>query len=249
MTGQPAGGPGVKQAIVIGASSGIGRALAVRLAREGWAVGVAARRLPLLLELQAEIGRGASVRRMDVTDTARAMALLEAWIEELGGVDLVVLSAGTGHVNPDLAWDPEDETIAVNVRGFTAMANVALRYFVRRGSGHLVAISSLAALRGHGSAPAYNASKAFVSTYMDGLRHRVARLGLPIAITDIQPGFVDTAMAQGPHRFWVASPGQAAEQIRQAIRRRRTRAIVTRRWRLIAWLIRLTPGFVHRRID
>jgi short-subunit dehydrogenase len=238
----------MNKAIVIGASSGIGRALALRLARAGYAVGLTARRLPLLLELQAGIGPRAFVRQMDVSDPAHAMPSLEALIEQMQGVDLIVVNAGTGHINPDLAWGLEDETIGVNVLGFTAMANVAFRYFVRRGTGHLVSISSIAALRGHGAAPAYNASKAFVSTYMDGLRHRVARLHSPIAITDIQPGFVDTAMAQGPHVFWAASPEKAAEQIYQVIRRRRRRAVITRRWRLIAWLIRLTPDFIHRRI-
>jgi short-subunit dehydrogenase len=251
---EPAAAPSAKRAIVIGASSGIGRALALRLAREGYAVGLTARRLPLLLELQAEIGpsgpgsAGCPVKQMDVADTARAMTLLEELIEELGGVDLVVVNAGTGHINPELAWEPEAETLGVNVLGFTAMANVAYRYFVRRGTGHLVGISSIAALRGSGVAPAYNASKAYVSTYLDGLRHKLARLRLPVAVTDIQPGFVRTAMAQGPHVFWAASPGKAAEQIWQAIRRRRKRAIITRRWRLIAWLMRLLPDGVYHRL-
>jgi short-subunit dehydrogenase len=254
VTAESAAAPPAKRAIVIGASSGIGRALALRLAREGYAVGLTARRLPLLLELQAEIGSrgprsaGCPVRQMDVSDTARAMALLEDLIEEMGGADLVVLNAGTGHINPDLAWEPEEETIGVNVLGFAAAANVAYRHFVLRGTGHLVSISSIAALRGSGVAPAYNASKSFVSTYMDGLRHKLARLHLPVAITDIQPGFVRTAMAQGPHVFWAASPEQAAEQIWQAIRRRRKRAIITRRWRLIAWLMRLLPDAVYHRI-
>jgi short-subunit dehydrogenase len=240
-----------RRAIVVGASSGIGRALALRLAREGYSVGLAARRLPLLLELQAEIGPGGPgcpVRQLDVSDTPRAMVLLEELIEELGGVDLVVLSAGTGQLNPDLEWAPEAETLAVNVLGFAAMANVAYRHFVRRGSGHLVGISSIAARRGGGGAPAYNASKSFVSAYLDGLRHRLARLGSPVAVTDVQPGFVRTAMAQGPNVFWAASPEKAAEQIWQAIRRRRKRAIVTRRWNLVAWLMRFLPDAVYHRL-
>jgi len=248
VTAGPAAGPPVRRAIVVGASSGIGRALALRLAHEGYAVGLAARRLPLLLELQAEIGPRAHVRQLDVADTARAMTRLEELIAELGGADLIVVSAGTGHVNPDLAWEHEEETLEVNVLGFAAMANVAYRYFVGRGAGHLVGISSIAALRGSGVAPAYNASKAFVSAYLDGLRHKLARLGSPVAITDVQPGFVRTAMAQGPHVFWAASPEEAAEQIWWAIRRRRKRAIVTRRWRPVAWLMRIVPDAVYHRL-
>jgi short-subunit dehydrogenase len=248
VTVQSAAAVPAKRAIVIGASSGIGRALALRLAREGYTVGLAARRLSRLLELQAEIGPRAFVKQMDVSDTHCAMALLEELIGEMGGVDLIVVNAGTGHTNPDLAWEPEEETLGVNVVGFTAMVNVAYRHFVQRGAGHLVSISSVAALRGGGGAPAYNASKAFVSNYMDGLRHKLARLGSPVAITDIQPGFVRTAMAQGPHVFWAASPEQAAEQIWQAIRRRKKRAVITRRWRLIAWLMRVVPDGVYHRL-
>ncbi len=248
MTAKSAAAPPTKRAIVVGASSGIGRALALRLARAGWDVGLTARRLPLLLELQAEIGPRAFVKPMDVSDTAAAMARLEELIAEMGGVDLVVVNAGTGHTNPDLAWEPEQETLGVNVLGFTAMVNVAYRHFVRRGAGHLVSISSVAALRGGGFAPAYNASKAFISNYMDGLRHKLARLGSPVVVTDIQPGFVRTAMAQGPGIFWVASPEEAAEQIWQAIRRRRKRAVITRRWRLIAWLMRIVPDAVYHRL-
>jgi short-subunit dehydrogenase len=248
VTATPAAGAPAKRAIVIGASSGIGRALALRLAREGYDVGLTARRLPLLLELQAEIGPRAFVKPMDVSDAASAMARLDELIAEMGGADLVVVNAGTGHTNPDLAWEPEQETIGVNVTGFAAMVNVAYRHFVGRGAGHLVSISSVAALRGSGFAPAYNASKAFVSTYMDGLRHKLARLGAPVAITDIQPGFVRTAMAQGPNVFWAASPEEAAEQIWQAIRRRRKRAVITRRWRPIAWLMRVVPDAVYHRL-
>jgi short-subunit dehydrogenase len=248
VTAESAAAPPARRAIVIGASSGIGRALALRLAREGYAVGLTARRLPLLLELQAEIGPRAFVKQMDVSDTARAMALLEELIEELGGADLIVVNAGTGHLNPELAWEPEAETLGVNVLGFAAMANVAYRHFVRRGAGHLVGISSIAALRGGGGAPAYNASKAFVTNYLDGLRHKLARLHSPVAVTDIQPGFVRTAMAQGPHVFWAASPEKAAEQIWQAIRRRKKRAVITRRWRLIAWLMRIVPDSVYQRL-
>ena len=244
----PGSGAAARAAVVVGASSGIGRALALRLGREGWRVGIAARRTAQLEEVRAALGPSARAVTLDVADPARAMALLEELIAGLGGADLVVLCAGTGHINPELAWGPEDETIAVNVRGFAALANVAFRHLVGRGRGHLVSISSLAALRGHGSAPAYNASKAFVSTYMDGLRHKAARLGSPVAFTDIQPGYVDTAMAKGPHVFWAADPDEAAAQILAAVRRRARRAVVTRRWRLVAWLIRLTPDFVQRRL-
>ena len=226
----------MNKAILIGASSGIGRALAKVLVREGYVVGLAARRVPLLLELQQELGDRALVRFMDVADVPQAMADLSHWLEELGDVDLVVLNAGMGHTNPELRWDWEDETIRVNVQGIAALANVAMRHFIQRGAGHLVGISSVAGVRATSRA-AYCASKAFLSTYLDSLRYRAWHLGLPIAVTDVRPGFVDTAMGQSPQRFWVASPELAAEQIYTAIRRR-SRAYITRRWILVAWLMR-----------
>jgi short-subunit dehydrogenase len=238
----------MKKAIVVGASSGIGHALAKVLAQDGYAVGLVARRLPLLLELQQEIGDQAMVKQIDVADTAVAMPQFTQLLHEMGDVDLIVLSAGIGFLNPDLDWNKENETIGVNVAGFTAMTNLAVHYFLKKGSGHLVNISSIAAIRGNGMAPAYNASKAFESNYLEGMRHKFAKLHLPITITDIQPGFVDTAMAQGVGLFWVAPPEKAAKQIYQAIRRRKTHAYVTKRWRLIAWLFKLAPDWLYHRL-
>ena len=237
-----------KKAIVVGASSGIGRALAVELARNGYAVGLMSRRTALLEQLQAELGPTARVQTGDVSQPDTAMPALEKLIQEMGGVDLVVLNAGTGHVNPDLKWEMEQETIAVNSLGFAALATVAFNYFTKQGRGHLVGISSVAALLANSRAPAYSASKAFASNYLAGLRCRALRAGLPIVVTDIKPGFVDTAMGQSPGRFWVASPEKAAAQIMDAIRRRAAHAYITRRWRLIAWLFKTLPEFILRRV-
>jgi short-subunit dehydrogenase len=238
----------MKKAIIVGASSGIGRALAKSLARDGYRVGLAARRLPLLLELQQEIGTQAWVKQIDVAQTQEAISRFSELIRELEGVDLVIVSAGTGFINPELEWAKEQETIAVNVTGFTAIANVAMQHFLQKGAGHLVNISSIAALRGSRQAPAYNASKAFESNYMEGLRQKVANLRLPITITDIQPGFVDTAMAQGEGLFWIAPLEDATRQIYQAIQRKKKRAYITKRWRLIAWFFKLAPDSLFDRL-
>jgi short-subunit dehydrogenase len=105
----------------------------------------------------------------------------------------------------------------------------------------LVAISSVAALIGSRQAPAYSASKAFVSNYLEGLRGVMRNLRLPITITDIRAGFVDTVMAQGSGIFWMASREKAARQIYHAITKKRAHIYVTRRWRLIAWLFKIIP--------
>ena len=237
----------VKKAIIVGASSGIGKSLAQILAQNGYRVGLAARRLSLLFDLQKEIGNQTLVKQIDVSNTADATLRFSEFIQEMDGVDLIIISAGTGFMNPELDWDKENETIAVNVTGFAAIANVAIHYFSKNGAGHLVNISSIAAIRGSGIAPAYNASKAFEAIYMDGLRYKISKSGLPITITDIQPGFVDTAMAQGEGLFWVASPEQAAQQIYQTIRGKKKHAYITKRWRLIAWLLKFIPDCIYRR--
>jgi short-subunit dehydrogenase len=235
-----------RTAVIIGASSGIGEALARQLHREGWRLGLLARRLDRLEALAAEFGPATLVRGFDVVQPDAA-ATLEQLIEQLGGVDLIIVSAGTGYQNPDLNWQLDLDTVSVNVLGFMAMAQVALRYFLKRGHGHLVGISSVAALRGNGGAAAYSASKAFQSIYLDGLRDLVRKSGVPITITEVQPGFVNTAMMKtGPmprmvRLLLVASAETAAKQILRAIRNRSKHAYTTRRYGIIALILKLLP--------
>jgi short-subunit dehydrogenase len=209
---------------------------------------LASRREDLLREVAKEIGTTSRVKVIDVSKPVEAMQSLRELIAEMKDVELFVISAGTGFVNPKLDWEPENETIAVNVSGFTAMANVAIAHLEARGSGYLAGISSIAALRGNPDAIAYGASKAFMSNYLQGVRYRFAKLRLPVVVTDVQPGFVDTPMAKADKKFWVASPEKAAEQIFDAIRRRRKHVYVTRRWRLVAWLIKVMPDWLITRI-
>jgi short-subunit dehydrogenase len=231
---------GKGNAIIVGASSGIGEALARHFTTEGYRVGICARRLELLTDLQSALP-GSVVKQMDVSKPGEAVGLFHGLIEEMGGTDIVVMSAGTGFINPELEWLKEEATIQVNVTGFCAIADAAVKYFIERGQGHFIAISSVAALFGSRHAPAYNASKAFVSNYVEGLRGKIKHLRLPITITDIRPGFVETAMAKGPGIFWMASPQEAARQIYEAITKKKTCAYVTRRWRLVAWVSRIVP--------
>jgi len=236
-------------AIIIGATSGIGLALAQELARHGYALGLAGRREAILAEVRAALGTRVAIRRLDLCRPEEAMAQLDSLIDELGGMDLLIVSSGVGHPNPALAWEPERDTIAVNVAGFTAMIAAGFRYFRRQGHGHLVGISSIAGLRGSRWNPAYSATKAYESNYLEGLRGLVYHLGLPIAVTDIRPGFVATPMtAHNTKMFWVATAERAAAQSYRAIRRKARVAYVTRRWALLAALLRLLPGKLLERI-
>lgn len=236
------------KAIIVGASSGIGKELAYILSKEGYEVGLLARRTHLLESIKSDLKTPAFSSFIDVSRPEEALHQFESLIEEMGGVDLVILNSGVGHLNPELIWEKEKETIDVNVLGFTALATSAFKHFSKEGSGHIVGISSIAAIKGNPIAPAYNASKAYMSNYLEGLRIKAHQERRSIAITDIQPGFVDTEMAKGDGKFWVAPPKKAADQIYSAIKKRKDHAYVTRRWRLIAWMLKSVPTPLYARM-
>lgn len=238
----------MKKAIVIGASSGIGYELAKILSRNQYVVGVMARRIQLLNELKKGVEGEILVRKIDARDAESAMEILANFIQEMGGIDLIVISAGTGDINASLNWPLEKITIETNVTGFTALVNVAMHHFMAKGCGHLVGISSIAALRGGRESPAYNASKAFESNYLEGLRQKARKAGLPITITDIKPGFVNTAMAKGDGIFWAAPVNKAAIQIYNAIERKKAHVYITHRWKLIAWILKVLPTSIYERL-
>lgn len=239
----------MRKAVIIGASSGIGRELAKLLAKEDYTLGLAARRLSLLHELSKELGGDIFIKRMDVSKPEQAVDLLGELIRDMGGMDLLIICSGTGHINAKLDWELEKETIYVNVTGFTALADAGFKYFAQKGEGHIAAISSIAALRGSGDCPAYNASKAYMSNYLEGLSCKAAASGKRIIITDIKPGFVDTAMAQGEGLFWVAPAAKAAKQIWNIIKRRKAKGYVTKRWKLVALLFKIMPRRLYMRMQ
>jgi len=233
-----------RKAIVIGATSGIGKELVRVLHFNNYLVGATGRRLGLLRELKSELQTHIHIKEMDIT-RIEAQDGLQSLIREMDGVDVIVISAGTGDSN--INWETEKQTVETNVLGFTSMSNVAFHYFSRKGSGHLVAISSIAAIRG-GVSPSYSASKAYVVNYLQGLRLLAVKQGKKISITDIQPGFVDTKMAKGNGLFWVASPKKAALQVYSAINNKRKHAYVTKRWRVIAYLLKILPDWVYHKL-
>lgn len=239
----------MKKAIIVGASSGIGKELATILSGETYIVGLVARRREFLLEIQKELPSKSYICTIDVRNANEVQNGLTDLIAEMGGVDLVIISAGVGYVNSELELAKEIDTVATNVHAFTTVANVAFHHFLRQGRGHLVGISSIAAIRGSADAPAYNASKAFISNYLEGLTQKAIKSGLAITVTNIQPGFVDTDMAKGEGLFWVAPVQKAAVQIYKAIKMRKSHAYITKRWRLIGWLLKCMPDFLYNRIQ
>ncbi len=167
---------------------------------------------------------------------------------ELGGLDLLVISSGTGDINDNLDFAIEKQTIDTNVLGFTCVADWTFNYFEKHKFGHLVAISSVGGLRGSRQAPSYNATKAFQINYLEALRQKATFLKMPIIVTDIRPGFVDTDMAKGEGQFWVASVDKASRQIFSAIKAKKKIAYVTKRWGLIATILKRIPRPIYDRM-
>jgi short-subunit dehydrogenase len=238
----------MKKAIIVGASSGIGFELAKRLATSGYLVGATGRRFSLLLELQAIMPSRIFPLEMDACDVNSVEKHLNELTVQLGGLDLLIISAGIGELNPQLDFRLEKQMIDINVSGFTVIADWAFNYFLHLGHGTLATITSIAALRGNRQSPAYSATKSYQLIYLEGLRQKAYRECRQIAIIDIRPGYVDTKMAKGENIFWVSPVTKACDQIIDAIDRKKQVVYITRRWRLIAWAFRLLPGFLHRRL-
>lgn len=238
----------MKKAIVVGASSGIGQEIALLLAAEGYSVGITGRRFEMLTELSSKNQEVFLPQQMDITCLEDTVSQLNELVNKLGGLDLLVLSSGTGDINEILNFEVEKRTIDTNVTGFTNILDWAYLFFKNQNSGHLVAITSIAGLRGNASAPAYNATKAFQINYLEGLRQKAIKQKVPIIITDIRPGFVDTDMAKGDGKFWVATKEKAAKQIVNAINVKREIVYVSKRWKLIAILFIILPNFIYKRI-
>ncbi len=236
-----------QSAIVIGATSGIGESLALLLSERGYRVGITGRRVPRLHALQEKMSGEVFAQEMDVA-SPEAIEQFDTLVKQMGVVDLVIVNAGVGHSNPELDLGKEREIIAINVDGFTVMANLAMKLFMKQGKGYLVGISSITALKGNRRAPAYSASKSYMSSYLTGLRQKVVKEKLPITITDIKPGYVDTPMIDPKRAFWMSSSEEAARQILCAIENKRPHAYITKRWRLIGWILKCVPDFIYNRI-
>ena len=238
----------MKKAIIIGSSSGIGLELAKLLSQKGYMLGLTARRVELLSAVKKELLCQTHIQYMDIANTSDAPTVLMHLISEMGGVDLIIVSAGIGHINRDLDWNLEEETIKTNVLGVTAVITTAVKYFMEKGEGHLAAISSVAAIRGGADSPAYYASKAFLSNYLEGIRCKLLKEKKTITITDIRPGLVDTAMAKGEGLFWVMPLDKVAKQIYDALRKKRRTVYITKRWGIIALLLRIMPDSIYSKL-
>lgn len=233
--------------IIIGATSGIGNALAENYARAGHILGITGRRSLLLNEIQSQFPENIFTACFDVTG-GNNISHLETLVSKLGGLDLLIYSSGTGEVSKALDIELDLKTTATNVNGFVEIAAWAFNYFTSRSGGQIAVISSIASKRGNSWAPAYSASKAFQSNYCEGLSIKARRMKKNISITCIEPGFVDTKMAKGNKLFWIVPVGKAAEQIIKAIEKKKRKVYISKRWWLIAKLLQLLPYSILKKI-
>ncbi|MDG2341490.1 MAG: SDR family NAD(P)-dependent oxidoreductase, partial [Cytophagales bacterium] len=178
----------MKKAIIIGASSGIGKGISLELLKKKYKIGISARREERLDEIKKISPENVLVKVFD-SSKEKNDVLLDYFINKLDGVDLIIYCSGIGILNKELEYDIEKKVNNLNVSGFTQVVTYAYNYFLKKGSGHIVNISSIASEIGNGIAPSYNASKAFQANYLQGLRFKSTKLKLPIFLTDVRPGF------------------------------------------------------------
>lgn len=238
----------MKNAIIIGATSGIGKELARLLVDDGFKVGITGRRTELLESMKSENPASYFIKAFDVKDTKTAEEKLEELTTELGGLDLVILSSGTGDINDKLDFEIEFRTIETNVIGWTFIADWTFKYFEKQKYGHLTAISSIGGLRGSRQSTSYNATKAYQINYLEGLRQKATKLKEQIFVSDIRPGLVNTEMAKGEGLFWVMPVEKTAQQIYKAIKKKKKIAYVTKRWKLIASIVKRIPVQLYDRM-
>lgn len=222
--------------LIIGATSGIGHELWRCYSAAGNRVVVMGRRTEKLDEMALVAPENTVPVGGDIADLDWfGRAFLDA-VGQLGSVDIVILCAGVGELNPGLDMKVELDTVDVNVRGWMHCVDVVYGHFKRQGYGHLATVTSVGGLNPTPDAPSYSASKAFQISYTKALQQKSRNSG--IIVTEIRPGLIDTRMAKGDGLFWVMSPDRVAARIVRAIDKKRKLAIIDRRWRVVNFLLK-----------
>lgn len=242
-----------KQVILItGASSGLGEGMAREFARRGYDLALCARRVDRLQALAKELQRQypgirISVREVDVNDAPQVAQAFDEFSRTFGHIERIIVNAGRGGASPLGTGDVNSalQVAQTNFVGAVAQCDAAMRVFRQQGSGHLVVLSSVSAVRGMpGGMATYAASKAGVATLAEGLRNEMKAAGLPIRVTTLMPGFIHTAInAHQSSKPFAVDVATGCKQLVNAIEAQPDVAIVPRwPWRLIAKVLRWLPA-------
>lgn len=234
--------------VIIGATSGIGKALFEKYANENNRIGIIGRRVHLLDELYQKYPSKTIPAKADITKSEEIEQAVNALHKEMEYIDLAIVCSGTGDINAMLDYSIERPAIDTNVVGWTFAIDMFYHLFEHQGCGHLVAITSAGGLRGEPMAPAYSATKAYQINYMEALRKKAFKNGGHIIVTDIRPGLVNTAMAKGEGLFWIMPVDKVASQIIAAIRKKKSKAYVTKRWHVLAIINKYLPYCLYKRM-
>lgn len=238
----------MKRAIIIGATSGIGKEVAKDLLLQGWQLGIAGRRENALETFRNIAPEQIVTQALNVTQEDAAEKLCSL-IERLGGMDLFLLSSGIGFQNKELNPSIELNTARTNVEGFIRMVDAAFGYFKKQGSGHLAVISSIAGTKGLGIAPAYSATKRFQNTYIDALEQLANMQKLKICFTDIRPGFVATDLLNDGKSYpMLMKTEKVAAHIVRALNRKQRVVVIDWRYRIIVFFWQMIPRWLWKRL-
>jgi short-subunit dehydrogenase len=245
------------RAVIVGASSGIGAALARRLAAEGYLVAALARSKSELEVVCTQINAAtpgetrALAYEHDVTKFDSIPTIFQQLMKDLGGIDVLVYCAGVmPRPEPDeFSFEKDKLMMDTNLLGAVAWLGQGATLFQRMGGGKLVGISSVSGDRGRVLNPAYNASKAGMDTYLEALRNRLTRHG--VHVLTVKPGFVETDMLKNSpsNHPGKITPDECAAGIWKAMRGHKQLVYIPWYWRWIMLAVKLIPSFIFRRLS
>jgi len=222
--------------LIIGATSGIGHELWKHYTTTGNVVAITGRRNEILQKQIKDNPDNTVAFQCDIADLSSFDFMLKNVMSKFRHLDLAIICAGVGELNPELDLSTELATLSVNVNGWTNAIDSIYKIFEKQKSGHLVTITSVGGLQPTPIAPSYSASKAFQINYTKSLQQKSK--GTPVVVTEIRPGLVDTRMAKGEGLFWVMPLNKVVKEIIEAITNKNKLKIVTTRWRIINWALK-----------